>query len=98
MRHKGRNAVVRCACKLNGRVLRKQTIRVTIHFCRGATAAKVGCETTRTDAASRTDVSIARDTVFAFQRAISEQFSHPPFLVRRLFLRETRGVVNLRPT
>jgi hypothetical protein len=96
-RHEGREADLRCACKLNGRVLRKQTIRVTIHFCRGATAAKIGCETTWTDAASRTDVSIARDTVFAFQRAISEQFTQTPFLIIGLFLRGIRGVVNLRP-
>jgi len=33
-----------------------------------------------TDAASRTDVSIARDAVFAFQRATSNHFTQPPFL------------------
>ena len=35
---------IRCTCKLNGRVLRKQTLPVTTHFCRGASAAKVGSE------------------------------------------------------
>jgi len=41
---RGRKVCIRCTCKLNGRVLRKQTLRVTTHFCRGASAAKVGSE------------------------------------------------------
>lgn len=53
-------------------------------------------EPTSTYAASRTDVSIARDTVFAFQRPTSNHFTQIPFLVGGLFLREMRGVVNLR--
>jgi very-short-patch-repair endonuclease len=43
-RHQGREPDIRCACKLNGRVQRKQTLRVTTHFCRVASAAKVGGE------------------------------------------------------
>jgi acyl-coenzyme A thioesterase PaaI-like protein len=43
-RREGREADIRCTCKLNGRVLRKQTLRVTTHFCRVASTAKVGGE------------------------------------------------------
>jgi hypothetical protein len=43
-RLEGRFADIRCTCKLNGHVLRKQTLRATTQFFRGASAAKVGSE------------------------------------------------------
>jgi len=41
IRHEGRFADIRCTCKLNGHVLREQTLRATTQFFRGASAAKV---------------------------------------------------------
>ena len=40
----GRKVCIRCSCKLNGHVLRKQTLRATTQFFQGASAAKVCSE------------------------------------------------------